>query len=76
ALWPELMVNSSWLFNFSAAEQTNAWLGGFLSIVREMCMERYNFFLDEMIRRQNNMIYFDLKEKGHSPYLIPHEELL
>ncbi|KAF8574394.1 hypothetical protein K439DRAFT_1649787 [Ramaria rubella] len=76
ALWPELMVNSSWLFNFSAAEQTNAWLGGFLSIVHEMCMERYNFFLDEMIRRQNNMIYFDLKEKGHSPYLIPHEELL
>ncbi|KAF8577183.1 hypothetical protein K439DRAFT_1649144 [Ramaria rubella] len=74
--WPELMHDSSWVFNLSAAEQMNTWFGGFLSIVWEMRVDRYNFFLDEMIWRCNNMIYTNLKAKGHSPYLIPCEDLL
>src|SRR3977135_1628959 len=77
ALWAELITaQGTWLFNSSAAEQMNAWFGGFLSIVREMQVDRYNFFLDKMIRRRNNMIVSDLKAKGRSPYLIPREELL
>ncbi|KAF8590414.1 hypothetical protein K439DRAFT_1644748 [Ramaria rubella] len=74
--WPELMHDGSWVFNLLAVEQTNAWFGGFLSIICEMRVDWYNFFLDEMIRRCNNMIYMDLRAKGRSPYLIPWEELL
>ncbi|KAF8581730.1 hypothetical protein K439DRAFT_1647801 [Ramaria rubella] len=62
--WPELMHYGSWGIQ-----------GGFLSIVREMHVDRYNFFLDEMIWRCNNMIYMDLRAKGRSPYLIPWELL-
>ena len=77
ALWAELMTaNGAWLFNSSVAEQTNAWFGGFLSIVHEMRVDRYNFFLDEMIHRRNNMIFLDLQKKGRKPYLIPREDLL
>jgi hypothetical protein len=64
------------LFNSSAAEQANAWIGGFLSIVREMEMVRYNFFLDEMIRRRNRLIMTELRRKGHTVYRIPRDELL
>lgn len=77
ALWPELMTpEGNWLFNSSAAEQANAWFGGYLAIVREMRVDRYNFFLDEMIRRRNIITLADLKDKGQAPYLIPREYLL
>lgn len=38
ALWPQLMNEDgkSWRFNSSAAEQANAWFGGYQAIVREM----------------------------------------
>ena len=35
-MFPDLIVNDKWRFNSSAAEVTNAWFGGFQSIVREM----------------------------------------
>ncbi|KAF8589403.1 hypothetical protein K439DRAFT_1645149 [Ramaria rubella] len=41
--WPELMRDGSGVFNLSAAEQTNAWFGGLLSIICEMHVDRYNF---------------------------------
>ncbi|KIJ36555.1 hypothetical protein M422DRAFT_61158 [Sphaerobolus stellatus SS14] len=63
-------------FNSSAAEQTNAWLGGFHAILRDMHVERYNFFLDEMIMRHNQTLRRQLEEQGLSPYNIPRSELL
>ncbi|KAJ3871030.1 hypothetical protein F5051DRAFT_341442 [Lentinula edodes] len=48
-------VEGKWSFNSSVAEQNNVWLGGFLSIVREMGSVKYNFFLDEMIQLKNEM---------------------
>jgi len=51
AQWPELQKgenSSEWRFNSSAAEQVNAWIGGYQAVVREMQVDRYNFFLDVM----------------------------
>ncbi|KAJ6448452.1 hypothetical protein C8R45DRAFT_850345 [Mycena sanguinolenta] len=76
-LWSELRTDDGkWRFNSSAVEQTNAWFGGFQSMVREMQADRYNFFLDEMIRRRNVSIIKILEQKGKAPYSIPREELL
>ena len=75
--YPELKTDDGgWFFNSSAAEQLNVWLGKYHSICREMTVERFNFFLDEMIKRRNRMIVAQLKEKGYRPYRIPREELL
>ncbi|KAJ7037282.1 hypothetical protein C8F04DRAFT_1257200 [Mycena alexandri] len=76
-IWPELRTeDGKWRFNSSAAEQTNAWFGGFQSIVREMAVERYNFFLDEMIKRRNRTLVKELRRRGKAPGSIPREELL
>lgn len=76
-LWQDLVTaDGKWLFNSLAAEQTNAWLGGFLAIVWDMHVERYNFFLDEMIRRWNEYLHSQLLEQGLTPYNIPRSELL
>lgn len=80
-LWEELRTNpgtpqEQWHFNSSAAEQANAWMSGYQAIVREMWVERYNFFLDEMVKRQNRIIIKELHCKGHSPYSIPRNVLL
>ncbi|KAJ6479711.1 hypothetical protein C8R45DRAFT_1101158 [Mycena sanguinolenta] len=76
-LWSELRTDDGkWRFNSSAAEQTNTWFGGFQSMVREMQADRYDFFLDEMIRRRNVSIIKILEQKGKAPYSIPREELL
>ena len=76
ALFEELMVGGKWRFNSSAAEMTNAWFGGFHSIVREMRKDHYDFFLDEMIRRRNAMIVRSLCARGVSCYQIPRTYLL
>ncbi|KAF7975171.1 hypothetical protein HWV62_10361 [Athelia sp. TMB] len=76
-IWPELRTEEGrWRFNSSAAEQTNAWYGGFLAIVRDMQADRYEFFLDEMIKRRNRVIVGELRRKGKNPYNIPREDLL
>ncbi|KAJ7080155.1 hypothetical protein B0H15DRAFT_787367 [Mycena belliarum] len=76
-IWPELRTaDGKWRFNSSAAEQTNAWFGGFQSMVREMTVERYNFFLDEMIKRRNRALVKELHKRGKAPHNIPRELLL
>ena len=68
AKYPELMDGSSgWFFNTSVAEQTNAWLGGYHSMCREMLPAKFDFFLDEMIRLRNIEIIRKLQENGHHP---------
>jgi hypothetical protein len=70
--WPELhTADKQWVFNSSAAEQTNVWFGGFHAIVREMRVDRYNFFLDEMIKRRNRLTVQRLRIKGAAPHNIP-----
>ena len=75
--WPELCTpEGTWQFNSSAAEQANAWIGGHQAIVHEMQADRYEFFLDEMIKQRNHNIIKDLQKKSKSVYPIPREELL
>jgi hypothetical protein len=72
-IWEELRTaDGKWRFNSSAAEQTNAWFGGFQSIVREMSVERYNFFLDEMIKRRNRILVKDWTQadEGLSSFFV------
>jgi hypothetical protein len=61
--FPELkgLGNKAWYFNSSIAEQTNVWLGGYHSMCREMLVDKYNFFLDEMILRHNRLTYNKLE---------------
>ncbi|KAJ7065822.1 hypothetical protein C8F01DRAFT_1218892 [Mycena amicta] len=68
--------NGQWRFNSSAAEQTNAWFGGFQAIVQEMSAERYDFFLDEMIRRRNIAMVKLARKRNQNPHNIPRETLL
>jgi hypothetical protein len=45
-------------------------------MVREMEATRYDFFLDEMIKRRNQITVRELFVKGASPYHIPRNILL
>lgn len=75
--WPELRTeDGEWRFNSSVAEQTNVWFGKFHAIVREMQVDRYNFFLDEMIQRRNRTLVSRLRTQKSNPDRIPREELL
>ncbi|KIO26173.1 hypothetical protein M407DRAFT_74824 [Tulasnella calospora MUT 4182] len=67
ASFPELMDDDKWRFNSSVAEQTNVWFGGFHTICREMQVDRFNFFLDEMIRRKNRLMVEKLRLEGAEP---------
>jgi hypothetical protein len=70
--FPELIrEDGGWYFNSSIAEQTNVWLGGFHSILREMRMDKYVFFLDEMIMRRNRMTKEKLEKEGMVPTMRP-----
>lgn len=60
----------TWFFNSSIAEQTNVWLGGYHSILREMTAKKYNFFLDEMILRKNRLVKATLEQEGNCPDYI------
>jgi hypothetical protein len=70
------LQDGQWRFNSSAAEQTNAWFGRFLPIMRGMESVRYNFVLDELIKRRNRVRVAELKRQGHAPYSIPRHVLL
>ncbi|KAJ3520707.1 hypothetical protein NMY22_g12634 [Coprinellus aureogranulatus] len=65
-----------WRFNSSAAEQANAWIGGYQAMVREMRAIRYDFFLDEMIRRRNCLIVRELERNEKTPFNVPRSALL
>jgi hypothetical protein len=68
AMYSELMDEfSAWFFNTSVAEQTNAWLGGYHSMCREMLPAKFDFFLDEMIRLRNIEVIHRLARQGHHP---------
>ena len=69
AAFPELEgeQGKAWFFNSSIAEQTNVWLGGYHSICREMLVDKYNFFLDEMIARRNRVTKAKLATQGYAP---------
>ena len=55
---------------------TNAWFGSFRGIMREMREDRYDFFLDEMIKQRNRWTVAELQRRGAYPYLIPRSDLL
>lgn len=40
-------------------------------MVRDMEVTRYNFFLDEMIKRQNRYVISELHTKGRNPWTLP-----
>ncbi|KAH9829417.1 uncharacterized protein C8Q71DRAFT_888422, partial [Rhodofomes roseus] len=67
ARWPELHEGGKWRFNSSAAEMTNAWFGGFQSMVREMREARYDFFLDEAIKQRNRLTIRELALQHANP---------
>jgi hypothetical protein len=70
--YPEMMTpDGKWYFNTSIAEQTNVWLGGYHSILREMSVVKYNFFLDEMIRLRNQTVVAKLASDGFQPGYAP-----
>jgi hypothetical protein len=72
AKYPKLLKDDDlWWFNTSVTEQTNAWLGGYHSILCEMHVIKYNFFLDKMIHLWNIQVIKHLAERGHSPH-SPH----
>lgn len=76
AAFPELYdENGKWVFNTSICEQTNVWYGGYLPIVRDMEVTRFNFYMDEMIKRRNRYIIAQLQAKGKNPWSIPMEAL-
>jgi len=75
ASFPELMDGDKWRFNSSICEQCNVWLGGYQAILRDMESTRYNFYLDEMIKRKNRYTIKQLDINGHRPWDIPIEAL-
>lgn len=75
AAFSELIENGKWKINTSICEQTNGWLGGFQAILRDMEATRFNFYLDEMIKRRNRYVVKGLKAKGHRPWYIPIDSL-
>ncbi|KAG2752154.1 hypothetical protein P692DRAFT_20871819 [Suillus brevipes Sb2] len=40
-----------------------------------MSVHRYNFYLDEMIKRRNRYVISELERRGHSPWMISMETL-
>lgn len=68
ARWNELLngPDGNWVFNSLVAEQTNAWIVGYHSMLREMLAHNYEFFLDEMIMLRNASVIarLDTKKKG------------
>ena len=76
AFFPELLDGDKWVFNSSAAEQVNVWLGGYQAMTREMLAYRFEFFLDEMIRLHNKFTVEGLRDKGMAPHSVPELSLL
>lgn len=74
AAFPKLKNDTGgWYFNSSVAEQMNAWIGGYHSICRKMLVDKFNFFLDEMVIRHNRRTLTKLQKDGHSPHYWPHQ---
>lgn len=67
--------NDNWRFNSSICKQTNVWINGFQSILSDMEVTRYNFYLDEMVKRHNRYVIQELRTKGSNPRLVPLSQL-
>jgi hypothetical protein len=68
AAFPELLAEEGgWYFNSSIAEQTNVWFGGYHAICCEMLVDKYNFFLDEMIIQKNRTTISKLEKEDRNP---------
>jgi len=63
--------DNGWFFNSSIAEQTNVWLGVYHSICCEMLVDKYNFFLDEMIMQKNRLTKMKLEKADCVPSSYP-----
>ncbi|KAF9006230.1 hypothetical protein BDZ89DRAFT_966122 [Hymenopellis radicata] len=74
ANFPELLDEQGRIvFNTSACEQANVWFGGFGTMVREMTLAHFLFFLDEMILVHNEVVVMRLQEEGLNPTVLPEE---
>jgi len=71
AFFPDLLEDGKWRFNTSICEQTNVWLGGYRAILRDMEVTRFNFYLDEMIKRRNRYVIQGLESRGRRPWRVP-----
>ncbi|KAK1216033.1 hypothetical protein PQX77_021351 [Marasmius sp. AFHP31] len=72
AQWSELVGDDGkWIFNSSVVEQTNSWIVGYQAIVRDMLPHNYDFFLDETIKRRNELLRNRLLVAGKIPYCMP-----
>ena len=70
-MYPELQDDDgNWFFNMSVAEKTNTWLGEYNSIIWEMLPDKYDFFLDEMIRLRNIEVLQRLEKEGQCPRIL------
>jgi hypothetical protein len=69
AAYPELISEDGkgWFFNSLITKQTNVWLGGYHAICREMLVDKYNFFLDEMVLHKNELVKAKLLNSGCEP---------
>lgn len=69
AAFPELISEDGqgWFFNSSIAEQTNIWIRGYHAMCREMLVDKYDFFLDQMILCQNHATRAKLDTQGTRP---------
>ncbi|EKM49359.1 uncharacterized protein PHACADRAFT_201747 [Phanerochaete carnosa HHB-10118-sp] len=68
ASFPKLKApDGKWYFNSSIAEQMNIWLANYNLMCWEMRADRHNFFLDEMIMRQNRKILTKLAKGDQAP---------
>ncbi|KAF4609858.1 hypothetical protein D9613_010386 [Agrocybe pediades] len=71
AMYPEIFESDKWKINTSICEQTNRWLSGYQAILRDLEGTRFNFYLDEMVKRYNRFKVRDLEAKGCHPWNIP-----
>ncbi|KIK93253.1 hypothetical protein PAXRUDRAFT_145477, partial [Paxillus rubicundulus Ve08.2h10] len=69
--FPELIQDGKWHFNTSICEQTNVWLGGYQAILQNISVHRYNFYLDELIKRWNHFVIQQLEKNEQEPWIIP-----
>ncbi|KAN0096936.1 hypothetical protein V8E55_001382 [Tylopilus felleus] len=69
AVFPELIGadGEDWFFNSSVAEQVNIWIGGYHAICRKMLVDKYDFFLDQMILRCNHATKAKLCRSSRMP---------
>jgi hypothetical protein len=75
--FPELLgENGGWYFNSLIAKQTNVWFGGYHAICHEMLVDKYIFFLDEMIMCKNCGTVLKLKKDGQDPDYYPFSQYI